>query len=39
MTMDFSVKRKNLLDKLAVGQKVNVEFEQYDNDYVVTAVK
>jgi Cu(I)/Ag(I) efflux system protein CusF len=39
MTMDFSVTRKNLFDKLAVGQKVNVEFEQYDNDYVVTAVK
>jgi Cu(I)/Ag(I) efflux system protein CusF len=39
MTMRFSVKRKDLLDKLAVGQKVNVDFEQVGNGYVVTAVK
>ena len=39
MTMGFSVKDKTLLDKLAVGKKVNVEFVQQGADYVVTAVK
>jgi Cu(I)/Ag(I) efflux system protein CusF len=39
MTMDFSVKRKNLFDKLPVGHKVDVEFQQDGNDYVVTSVK
>ena len=39
MTMGFSVKQKSLLDKLTVGRKVNVEFVQKGNEYVVTAVK
>jgi Cu(I)/Ag(I) efflux system protein CusF len=39
MTMAFSVKRKSLFDKLAVGKKVNVEFVQQGSEYVVTAVK
>jgi Cu(I)/Ag(I) efflux system protein CusF len=39
MTMGFAVKDKALFDKLAVGQKVNVEFTQQGSDYVVTAVK
>lgn len=39
MTMGFTVKDKMLLDKLAVGKKVNVEFIQQGSDYVVTAVK
>lgn len=39
MTMGFSVKQKSLFDKLTVGRKVNVEFVQQGNEYVVTAVK
>lgn len=39
MTMAFRVKDKALLDKLLPGQKVNFEFVQQGNDYVVTAVK
>ena len=39
MTMGFSVKDKSLLDKLAVGKKVHVEFTQQGSDYVITAVK
>jgi Cu(I)/Ag(I) efflux system protein CusF len=39
MTMRFSVKDKALLDNLAVGKKVNVEFTQQGSDYVVTSVK
>lgn len=39
MTMGFSVKDKTLLDKLAVGKKVDVEFTQQGSDYVITAVK
>lgn len=39
MTMGFAVKEKMLLDQLALGKKVNVEFIQQDSDYVVTAVK
>jgi Cu(I)/Ag(I) efflux system protein CusF len=39
MTMSFSVKDKTLLDKLAVGKKVDVEFTQQGSDYVITAVK
>ncbi|MGH8806432.1 MAG: copper-binding protein [Noviherbaspirillum sp.] len=39
MTMGFAVKDNMLLDKLAVGKKVNVEFIQQGSDYVVTAVK
>lgn len=39
MTMGFAVKDKALLDKLAVGKKVKVEFTQEGNDYIVTSVK
>lgn len=39
MTMGFAVKDKMLLDKLAVGKKVHVEFVQQGSDYVVTAVR
>lgn len=39
MTMGFMVKDKMLLDKLAVGKKVDFEFVQDASGYVVTAVK
>ena len=39
MTMEFSAKDPALLDKLAVGKKVEVEFVQQGSDYVITAVK
>jgi Cu(I)/Ag(I) efflux system protein CusF len=39
MTMGFQVKDKMLLDKLSVGKKVDFDFEQGSNGYVVTAVK
>lgn len=39
MTMGFQVQDKMLLDKLAVGQKVNFDFIQGTKGYVVTAVK
>ena len=39
MTMNFVVKDKALLDKLAVDKKVEVEFVQLGADYVVIAVK
>ncbi|MGH9955270.1 MAG: copper-binding protein [Nitrososphaeraceae archaeon] len=39
MTMGFSVKDKTLFDKLAIGQKVEVEFVQQGSDYVITAVQ
>jgi Cu(I)/Ag(I) efflux system protein CusF len=39
MTMTFKVKDKMLLDKLAVGKKVDFDFIQASNGYVVTAVK
>jgi len=39
MTMTFGVKEKSLLDKLAVGKKVDVEFTQQGSNYVVSAVK
>ena len=39
MTMGFEVKDKALLDKLTVGKKVDFDFEQDSNGYVVTAVK
>jgi Cu(I)/Ag(I) efflux system protein CusF len=39
MTMAFAVKDKALLQKLAVGNKVDVEFEKQDNAYVITKVK
>jgi Cu/Ag efflux protein CusF len=38
MSMAFAVKDKTLLDKLAVGKKVHVEFNKQGDDYVVTAV-
>ena len=39
MTMGFMVKDKMLLDKLAVGKKVEIEFVQRRKDYVITSVK
>jgi Cu(I)/Ag(I) efflux system protein CusF len=39
MTMGFMVKDKMLLDKLAVGKKVEIEFVQRGKDYVITSVK
>ena len=39
MTMSFQVKDKMLLDKLAVGKKVDFEFMPGPKGYVVTAVK
>lgn len=39
MTMGFAVKDKTLLDKLAVGKKVEVEFAKEGTDYIVTSVK
>lgn len=39
MTMSFGVKDKASLERLAVGQKVHVEFSKEGSDYVVTSVK
>ena len=39
MTMGFHVTDKGLLDKFAVGKKVEFDFEQKSQGYVVTAVK
>ena len=39
MTMAFGVKDKALLDKLAVGKHVDVEFTQQGSNYVVSAVR
>ena len=39
MTMTFGVKDKSLLDKLAVGKKVDVEFTQQESNYVISSVK
>ena len=39
MSMGFSVKDKQILDKLIVGRKVNVEFVKQGSEYVVTAAK
>ncbi|HEY9461139.1 MAG TPA: copper-binding protein [Paralcaligenes sp.] len=39
MAMTFAVKDKTLFDKLAVGNKVSIEFLQQGSDYVVTSVK
>lgn len=39
MSMRFSVKDQALLDKLAVGKKIDVEFTQQGSDYVITSVK
>ena len=38
MTMSFKVRDKVLLDKLAQGRKVEVDFEQRGKDYVITKV-
>lgn len=39
MTMSFGVKDKSMLDKLAVGKKVDVEFTQQGSNYVISSVK
>jgi Cu(I)/Ag(I) efflux system periplasmic protein CusF len=39
MTMTFAVKDKAMLDKLAAGKKVEFEFVQQGNNYVITEVK
>jgi Cu(I)/Ag(I) efflux system protein CusF len=39
MTMTFGVKDKGLLDKLRVGQRVQVEFQEQGSGYVITSVK
>ena len=39
MTMTFGVKDKGFLDKLRVGQRVQVEFQQQNGSYVITSVK
>lgn len=39
MTMGFAVKDKALLDKLAVGKKVEFEFIKGSKGYTVTSVK
>ena len=39
MTMGFSVKDPMLLDKLAPGKKVKIEFTQDSGGYVITSVK
>jgi Cu(I)/Ag(I) efflux system protein CusF len=39
MTMTFGVKDKRLLDKLRVGQRVQVELQEQGGSYVITSVK
>jgi len=39
MTMGFKVEDKSMLDKLAEGKKVEVEFKQVGKDYVITSIK
>jgi Cu(I)/Ag(I) efflux system protein CusF len=39
MTMGFAVKDKALLNKLAIGNKVHVEFSKQDDQYVIGSVK
>jgi Cu(I)/Ag(I) efflux system protein CusF len=39
MSMTFKVQDKALMDKLAQGKNVSVEFEQRGKDYVITSVK
>jgi len=39
MTMAFKVHDKAMLDKLAEGKKVDVEFEQRGKDYVIKNLK
>ena len=38
MTMSFKVQDKAILDKLAQGRKVEVDFEQRGKDYFITKV-
>ena len=39
MSMTFQVKDKALMDKFSQGKKVDVEFEQRGNEYVITSAK
>lgn len=39
MTMTFGVKNRDLLDKLRVGQRVQVEFQWQGSYYVISSVK
>jgi len=39
MTMAFKVRDKALMEKLAIGKKIDFEFTQEGRDYIVTAVK
>jgi Cu(I)/Ag(I) efflux system periplasmic protein CusF len=39
MSMTFQVKDKALMDKLAQGRKVEVEFEQRGKEYVITSAR
>lgn len=39
MSMGFKVAEKSLLDKVAKGKRVEVEFKQVGKDYVITSVK
>jgi Cu(I)/Ag(I) efflux system periplasmic protein CusF len=39
MTMKFKVRDKAVMDKLAQGKPVEVEFEQRGKDYVITRAK
>jgi Cu(I)/Ag(I) efflux system protein CusF len=39
MSMTFKVQDKALMDKLAQGKEVSVEFEQRGKDYVITSAK
>jgi Cu(I)/Ag(I) efflux system protein CusF len=39
MSMGFAVKDKSMLEKLAVGQKVHVQFKKQGEDYVITSVR
>jgi Cu(I)/Ag(I) efflux system protein CusF len=39
MSMAFKVQDKALMDKLAQGKDVSVEFEQRGKDYVITGVR
>jgi Cu(I)/Ag(I) efflux system periplasmic protein CusF len=39
MTMNFIVRDKGLLDKLAASKKVDFEFVQQGRDYVITSAK
>lgn len=39
MTMSFGVRDKSLLEKLAVGKKIDVEFTQQGSNYIISSVK